>query len=919
MLLLPLAAFFLSGAAGLIYQVTWIRRASLTFGSTTFAVSTVVAAFFLGLALGSWYFGRLSLRASRPLRMVAAMETALAGWGAASPWLFDGADTAYGVCYRALADDAGGGPALFGIRVLLVALLVVPASTLMGGTLPLFCRRYVGRDDWLGRVVGWLYALNTLGAAVGCMAAGYVLLPELGLAATVGVAAVANLLTAVALSRLAPASQTLPLAAPAPSPEQARLLPALLFGVGFVALGGEVLWSRYLALLVPNTIHTYTLALTMVLVGIVLGSAAAGPVSDRCVRPGRVLAVVQALAGLSALAVSLLPPAIWHVLGGDLATCSLLFLPPSVLSGASLPLAIRLASRSAGGAGQVVGRLVGVNTVGGIAGSLVVGYCLPAVGMAVLFRALTGLSIGLAAAAWWRWTSGGLQRVLVPGLAATTWLLLPAVFDTRLPADFLAPAGQLRGYREGYGANLAAVARDGRLNLEIDRWWQGSDVRSHQIMAAHLPMILHPEPRRVLAVGLGTGLTASRFLLYDEMRSLDCVDIEPTLFEFIAEHFDTGWAADPRVRVLNTDGRNYLQHSAARYDVISLEVGQLTRPGVAFFYTADFYRRARQRLAEGGLLVQFVPLRFLDLPHLRSALATFLQVFPRSYLWFNTCELLLVGARDAELRFGRRSFAVLEADGPVHRDLRYSPWGGPEHWLNHPEVFVGGLLAGPRQLQALAGDAPLLSDDRPLLDYAAQGDADTRALAALERHLTPVREVLAFEPEAEWSERAHQTRRWNLAALRAEVPLGLAKERVSAGQLAVAVPLLDQALQHHPRYLEALRLRGDVLVRLGRFDEARRAFAAALSVDESDPAALYGMGLSLHQLGQPQQALGYYRAALKGRPLHSETHHNLAAALVSTGRTAEALPHLEEAVRLRPDDEGARRDLSMLRAALATR
>ena len=208
------------------------------------------------------------------------------------------------------------------------------------------------------------------------------------------------------------------------------------------------------------------------------------------------------------------------------------------------------------------------------------------------------------------------------------WVGLPLATGTRIPADFLGERGSLVAFREGIGSNLAVLRDKNLLTLEIDRLWQGENRKNQQVMAAHIPMLFHSNPRSVLVVGVGTGQTASRFLMYD-IDHLKCVDIEPTIFEFIREHFDSEWMDDGRVALIPEDGRNYLQHSDVKHDVISLEVGQIFRPGVAFFYTADFYRRAREHLNPGGVLTQFVPSLFFTTDQFRSVLRTFLETFHR--------------------------------------------------------------------------------------------------------------------------------------------------------------------------------------------------------------------------------------------------------------------------------------------------
>ena len=691
-----LCCFFLSGFSGLVYEVAWIRKASLVFGATTFAVSTVLAVFFLGLACGSYLFGRIGQRIARPLRLYALIEIALGLLALASPHAFDLVDALYGVLYRTMADHTG---ALFLVRVLLVGLVVFPPTFLMGGTLPLFCRQYVVNQGHITRSVGTLYGVNTLGAALGCVAAGLVLLPTLGLQQTVQLGAGLTILCGIAVGALPLARQTIA-ASPHPTSvtddRSPRVIPVLFFAVGFAALGGEVLWTRYLGLLVNNTVYTYTMTLTAVLIGIALGSLLAARFFNQSSQRARFFGTLQVLSGLSVLILMVQPPDFWRAIG-DLWVYGVLILPPAVLSGASFPLAVRLVVGEVAKATAGTGRMAALNTLGGVLGSLLIGFaCLPFWGLEKSLLLVTGMSIATGCVAWIALDRAGslLFRSTAVGLAVLVWLAIPRFWGTRIPADFLGDRDALVAFREGFGSNLAISQSNDVLRLEIDRWWQGDSRKTHQVLAAHIPMLLHPDPQRVLVVGVGTGQTASRFLMYD-IAHLAGVDIEPTIFDFIRPHFDSRWMADERVALISADGGNYLRHADAQYDVISLEVGQLHRPGVAFFYTADFYHRARQRLRTGGLLSQFVPLSFLTPAQLRSALQSFLDAFPQSVLWYNTAELLLIGVRDNSFEFDANSLDRLSSNPQVYRDLAVSYWGGPAHFLHHPRVFLAGFLMGP--------------------------------------------------------------------------------------------------------------------------------------------------------------------------------------------------------------------------------
>jgi spermidine synthase len=482
--------------------VAWIRRATLVFGSTTLATSTVLAVFFLGLALGSECFGRLSRRSTRPLLVYALLELGLAGLALASPLAFDLAERAYGWAYRSLGAGSAG---LSLVRVVLVALVVLPPTWLMGGTLPLFCRGAVADAARIGRGIGALYALNTLGAAAGAAAAGFVLIPRLGVQGSIALGAAASAVAGIGVALARGRSRVPPL-----SPGSARWsgtagawVQLLFAGTGFVALGAEVLWTRYLALVVRNTVYTYTLTLSVTLLGIVVGSLIGASLADRVRRRGLLFGWLQVLNALALLGAMTLPPEVWHALGDAVVPYALLLLPPAALSGAAFPVATRMLVAEPALSGAGVGRMAAVNTLGGIAGSLTLGFVLlPGVGLAGSLRLLTGVALAVGLVAWWRF--GGFDsRARLAGAAAAAalvWLLLPVAAGTRLPADFLGSRAALVDFREGLASNVAVLRERETLRLEIDRWWQGASRRNHQTTAAHLPMLLHPGARRVLVI-----------------------------------------------------------------------------------------------------------------------------------------------------------------------------------------------------------------------------------------------------------------------------------------------------------------------------------------------------------------------------------------------------------------------------------
>ena len=920
-----LACITLSGMAGLIYEIVWLKQAALVYGAATPALSTVLAVFFGGLALGSWLFGRWTPRLHQPLRIYAWLEFALAGAAILATFAFGPLDNVYGSLYRALAAR----PLLLGVvRTLLVALVLLPPTVLMGGTLPLISRQFAVRSGRLAATVAWLYALNTLGAAVGCALAGFILLPVLGLYGTMLVGVACNVAAGlgVMFARLPgpePADTGAAPAAVDPAPGRwPRLVAGLFALLGFTSLAAEILWSRFLTLLVHDTVYTWTITLTVVLLGIVIGSWLAGRLADRRQDPALLLGSLMGLAAVCTVALPFLPVSFWRGLGQGGWPFLVVLLPPAVFAGACLPAALRLVAASPRMVGLDVGRLVALNTLGGILGSLLAGFVLlPHAGLQTSLLVISGCGLAGALAALLtlpparnRWRFGA---AAVLGLA---WLAIPVTATVRVPADYLAPRALLEAWTEGRASTLAAVHQADHLVLQIDRLWQGRDVRNHQIMAAHVPALLHPDPRRVCVVGVGVGQTASRFLMH-ETEQLDCVDIDPDIFPFIRDNFDADWLDDPRVRTIAEDGRTFVVHGRGVYDLVSIEVGQTFRPGAATFYTREFYAAVAERLAPGGVVAQFVPLPFLNEAALRAVVATFLEVFPRSVLWYNTAELLLIGGG---WQLDPARLARVETDPRLHTDLAYSQWGGTEFYLNHLGNFLGGFLCGPEALARLAADAAPLRDSRPWLVYATRR---ARAELDLAAKLAPLLTALATSPaplltspvDADLLAAADRTRALNLADITAATHVAAADRLRATGDLRGTVGELNQALRANPESAEAARVMGDVLAQARRPEEAARWLRRALDLRPDDHLVARGLGATLVQLNRADEAVTLLQPVVAARPDDTVAWNSLGAALGGMGRLEEAIACFKRVVALDPGDQAARQNLQRARDQLRSR
>ena len=945
--------FFLSGFLTLVYEICWLRKAATAFGATTYAVSTVLAVFFAGLSLGSYLLGRYSRRTARPLRAYAYLEVGVGVLALLSPLAFILTDRIFGAWYGSIS---GSFAMLSAARFVLVVIVLLPPSILIGGTLPLFCRQYVVAPTRIARSVGLLYGVNTLGAALGCAACGLWMIPRIGIDASIYLCGAVNVSIGIVVWWMTRDPVSPPAAAVLPEPDRAhaarspenrpaaRVVPILFFLSGFIALGSEILWIRFLSLIVKNTVHTYTLTLTVVLGGIVIGSLLAAALWDRVRRRPFAFGIVQIVYGLTVLTTLLLPLEIWagwfdaSSVAEQLWIIVLVLISPAVLSGMSFPLAIRIVVDDPGRAGPGVGRMTAINTLGGIVGSLVVGFgFLTVLGLHATLLLITGISVVL-----------GLVALLLPprvhlgvgvavsAVAVLGWIAIPRILGTGLPADLLATHGELVEFQEGRNSHLAVIRDERTLKLEIDRLWQGEDRKTHQIMAAHVPMHFRPRARSVAVVGLGVGQTAARFLMYDIER-LDCVEIEERLIPLVRRHFESEWMDDPRVSFVIEDGRNYLAHTEARYDVVSIEVGQVFRPGIAGFYTREFYERSKRRLKPDGILSQFVPVWFFDLDEIRTVVATFLQVFPDSVLWYNRSELLLIGANGGDLRLDPAGLERLQQRPQLQTDLEFSYWGGPAYDIRKPEVFLAGFLAGPDGLSGLAGDAAIYHDDLPHLEYStatAPSIADRiEVVRSIQSAYDPIGAIVARRPGVETIEAIESIRQKNTNDIVTHSLMEGAVLHADRGSQE-ATPLLQQALQWNPENATGLRMLGNLhqlqgrpadaarayrqslqldpdfaeahdnlgnlLLSIGRNDEAVEHLRRAIALDPSLATAHYHLGVATAE-SDPARAQESFRRALGADPGFADAHFRLGNLLRLQGDLASAVESFREALRIRPD------------------
>lgn len=476
--------FFGSGATSLVYETLWVRQLHLSFGTTQLAVSTVLAAFMGGLALGGFGAARFAPRVARPLAVYAALELFIALYALVFPTLLRLIQPLSLSFWNAFEPS----PVAFGtLQLLLFGALLIPPTVCMGATLPLLAGFVTVRADEAGLRVGRLYGANTMGAVFGAWLAGFVLLPKLGLTATAGWAAVATLVlagAAFALSRVTPSVQAAPTKATEHGTEG---LPALLFIAalaGFASLLYEVAWFRLMSLILGGSAYAFSIMLLSFLIGIGIGGWAAGDRADRALRRGGDTLVLRRLAWLQ-IGVATLSWAAMFLYGelpfmfvrlydkvgeggGSLWLIKLvlsagIMTPPALLMGATFPFLVRAAAGSAGALSRPVGLIYGVNTLGAVLGAAAGGLLLlPA--LHVRGVVLAAISINLVAAL--VAVAGTIERKRVAGWGLALASLLALLHWQKPPWDrLLMTSGMYQ-----YVTDMDDLSRQGVLDYAVQRF-----------------------------------------------------------------------------------------------------------------------------------------------------------------------------------------------------------------------------------------------------------------------------------------------------------------------------------------------------------------------------------------------------------------------------------------------------------------
>ncbi len=761
--------FFLTGAAGLIYEMSWSRQIGIFFGHTVNAAAVVLAAYFGGMALGYALAARWSTRIRRPLLGYALCELGVAAWAVLTPLVLG----LFRLAPVAALLNSDNEALQTGARVIAALIVLLPATIALGATLPFVAQHLAleapGDPHSQERAVR-AYALNTAGAVLGVLLATFALILWLGVAGSsylaAGISAACGL-SALVLARARVPGLHFPVLQQAETPagedsakpdtavsegvnagvkERQGLWLALAALSGFGTLGLQVLYVRLFSMTFNNSTYTFGGIVAVFLLSLSLGSWLAEKIGRRI--PAREAIAWACLVSAMAIPLSVqlfqlitklryfsYGDGFWQYIGAALLLIAAVIGLPVVLLAQVLPLCWDAAVASSGDRlGAVVGRLTSVNTLAAMAGSLLASFALiPLLGLWWSFGLLAGLYC--LAGLWLAYgreagasASGGARA----SRSARSLALLAPLVVLAL-AWKLDPRLEQRAPTRGQRYLLLADTPYGRIDVIEDLKQHNRRLRQNRHYTlggtlgdtlerrqGRLALLLHPAPRKVCFLGLATGITASSALLDQRVEQATAVELIPEVAQaasLFSDH-NEGFVSNPRARVVVNDARYYLYATPERYDLIISDLFVPWHSQTGYLYTVEHYRASRERLAPGGIFCQWLPLYQLGPRELELIMNSFASVYPCTSLWLGQAEdgggtLALIGS-EAPLSVSRGELDARLAQTRLAHD------GLPDTELDSLEDFQRAYL-GDWKPGGFGGEGrpEFNTDERPLVEFLA--------------------------------------------------------------------------------------------------------------------------------------------------------------------------------------------------------
>jgi spermidine synthase len=711
--------FLASGAAGLIYQVVWTQDLVLIFGDTTLAIVTTVSAFLAGLGIGSLAGAAVGARLRRALAVYGLLEIAVGCLALLMPLAFGVIATAFRSAYLSLSPTE---VALIRFGLAFVAL--APVTILMGMSLPVLTRHLVREDPDVGDRIARLYGLNTLGAVVGSLTSGYLLIELIGLRDTTLVAVGLNLFAgggAVLMSRMFGATEARPQPAAAagpPLPGRHRLLLAVTFTSGLVSLALEVLWTRMMLQSTGSSIYVFIAVVAVFLMGIAGGSLIYQRRRDRNPQMATLGALLATAGGLT------VAPMILSNLSGPrwLPVAVLLILPVTTIFGYTFPLTVRLFVGSADEASRGVGLVYAANTAGCVAGTVLAGFVLiPALGTSVAIITVGVILAVVGGALAFGFAPRGEKLRRAACLAAVAALLtvffIPVTKLTYVQNE-IAASGRPTAH---FDDSVASVDVTGGRNLRNRHLYiNGTGITYLTVITkvlAYVAKAARPDATSMLNICFGMGTTYRSSIILGLHTT--AVELDPTVPSVMPWFYPDAskYLHSPLGNIIISDGRNYVRLSEKHYNLITVDFPPpIWGAGAAVLLAQEFYHEAAQRLTADGVFATYMPTQEPQLEKL--ILRTIRPEFRYVTVVYNPQHSgsYIMGSQ-APINFTEPALRSVFGSKAAQADLAGAP-DFPVHstaqWVS---IIQHSVWLTDSQVNAYAGTGPVITDNHPLIEY----------------------------------------------------------------------------------------------------------------------------------------------------------------------------------------------------------
>lgn len=740
---------FLSGVSALIYQIVWIRRFGLVFGVDVFTMATVLSAFMGGLAIGSLIFGRLADKLKNPLTLFLILESGIGLFAILFPFTFKGLINLYTPIIQSPGiSDYSGQVVKF---IFSFIYLLIP-TTLMGGTLPVIFKFFVKRLNNLGWHISSLFAINNLGAVIGCFLAGFILIKTFGITASLYIAASINLINAIVVfvvSKRIPygneEGQTeviqtyLPDETNSLSKSMLKMVLWVFAIEGFATLAFEVIWTRiFIGFSFDKTTYFYSVIVLGFVFGLSLGSFLISKWIDTRKNLVTFLAVIEIVIGISSMLLLMLFSKLslslnlhrtvfdpWiKIIGKEYLIFFLILILPATLTGMVYPVVSKLYADNVGKLGRRMGMIGFLDTIGSVVGSFAAGFILiPLLGVVESFITIVALNImmGIMLLFFNKTMQKRLKFIMLLStviLSVLLFLKAPAKkyfswWDKSKNEPWTNFVEKIPFYYEGTDATVTLRQYHNYMALNINGHNTAYTSLKDQIvnrMLGYVPYMVHPKPKKALVIGFGLGFTVES-LIQNEIDTVDVAEICPGVIKsgLAMNTWNNAALKNPKVHTHLEDGRELLFKTKAKYDIIT---SNAVHPRLSNnIYTQDFYELCVSRMNKGGIMCQWATPNWMNEAEFKAQMKAFVNAFRYCQLWYiNEYTIILIGSGEP-IRINYNLISERFGDAKVKEDLLNIN-------MTDPFEFVSQFSMQKDMLMKYSQDGASNTDDFPIVEFS---------------------------------------------------------------------------------------------------------------------------------------------------------------------------------------------------------